>query len=71
MRTLLLALACALALTLPARAATAYMLNFTQFSPYQRYSVAGPFDTMQECMSVESQQSYVSGGTYSCDVFFY
>ena len=57
--------------SVPARAATEYMLNFTQWSPYQRYSVAGPFETLRECMAVEAQQSFTPGGGYSCDVVFY
>ena len=71
MKRLLIALVAVAALTAPASAATEYMLNFTQWSPYQRYSVAGPFETLRECMAVEAQQSFTPGGGYSCDVVFY
>ena len=71
MKLFLLALAIAAALTLPARAATEYMLNYTQWQPFEKYAVAGPFDTMQECESVLTQQSYRPGGGYSCDPIFY
>jgi hypothetical protein len=49
-----------------ADAATEYMLVFTDFNPYYTQTVAGPFGTYQECLSVESQNSYVPGGAYSC-----
>jgi hypothetical protein len=44
------------------------MLDFTQFSPYQRSTVAGPFPTLSECLTVKAQQPYVAGGVYSCDM---
>lgn len=71
-RFLAIALAiAALSVTLPADAATAYMLNFTQFNPYGRYAVAGPFDTLSECQAVERQQTFQPGGSYSCDMIYY
>jgi hypothetical protein len=70
---LLLAFALALGLLAPIRAsaAEAYMLNYIHYSPYSKTAVAGPFDTLSECMTVEAQQTYVSGGGYECDLFFY
>ena len=66
-----LALATPLCLLSRADAATAYVLNFTTFSPYSKHTVAGPFATFQLCQSVLGQQSYVPGGSYSCDVVSY
>ena len=45
MKLFLLALAIAAALTLPARAATEYMLNYTQWQRFDKCPVAGPFET--------------------------
>jgi hypothetical protein len=61
----------ALGFAAPVDAATAYMLNYTQWNPYEKYAVAGPFDSLQECMSVKAQQSITSSGMYSCDSFSY
>jgi hypothetical protein len=70
-RLLIIAAAVSAMFPVPASAATGYMLNFTNYSPYYRYAVAGPFDTYSECAAVRAQQTYVSGGMYTCDVYFY
>ena len=73
MKNLVVALAvmASLSMTAPADAATAYMLNYTQFNPYQHGTVAGPFDTLQECSNVRWKQTYTPGVTYSCDIIYY
>ena len=55
----------------PARAATAYMLNWHNYQPYYKETIAGPFDTLQECDTVKNQQPYQSGGYYACDMMVY
>lgn len=69
---LLIALSLAIALLVPmrAQAATEYILVFTTYMPYSRTVVGGPFQTYQECSAILNQESYVSGGGYSCQTIY-
>lgn len=63
-----LMVAIGLAVATPADAGTAYMLERVTYQPYGKSIVAGPFDTLQGCMSAESSAGYQPGGNYECDM---
>lgn len=60
------ALTATLLIPAPARAATEWVVIFTTFNPYSTQVVAGPFDSQDECYAILRQESYISGGSYSC-----
>lgn len=62
---LLAALAIALALPAPARAATEYALTWTNYNPYYT-EVIGTFPTWNECVRVQLAEGYRPGGAYGC-----
>jgi hypothetical protein len=72
MKPILLAFAAALAIATaaPARAATEYVLIWTNYNPYTTEVAGGPFDSSAECYAVLNQESYVPGGAYSCRMIY-
>jgi hypothetical protein len=64
----LILLAALLAGMMPAnaRAATEYVLIWTNYNPYYTQVVGGPFATLAECHAIQLQESYQPGGMYSC-----
>ena len=68
MKPILLAFAAALAIATaaPARAASEYVLEWTNYNPYYTEVVGGPFDSSRECDAILNQEGYRPGGSYSC-----
>ena len=57
------------ATTAMAAAATAYEMYFVTFNPYSKTPVAGPFETLTECMMAKPPAP--TTGYYTCDILVY